>query len=213
MTLSVGELIGFGFSVFGILFSIWLFREQQKTDFNTLKDTINSMRYTEIKEVAASIAVIRSCQGIQEQIQIKEDMARLKDMIGNLNCEIQGLPSKIASDLRQEQKALLDTVYQNINKSVDESRKAVKQAVQTELSGLMPNQQQQQIAERLTDLVSYALFTMAKHQRSMIASETEKATNKVVVKIETDLKSVKNDVENLNQQATSLLSVIIDPNQ
>ncbi len=183
----------------------WIFfRSAQQTDFRKLLDTIDSIRANEFKELHASITVIRQAKDIQEQMRVKDEIGGLREMIQRLSGEMNGLPNKIVITLKAEQKDLLDRISEKFNQKVTESQSVVEQSVRKELSGLIPLAQQQEILNRLTDMVKYSLMTMGKYQMAIVESESEQVFNETATKVKTAVVPVTKNVSALQEKVNKI---------
>lgn len=193
----LGFILGSGIS--------WIFfRSTQQTDFRRLLESIDSIRANEFKELNASIAVIRQAKDIQEQMRVKDEIGGLREMIQRLSGEMNGLPNKIVITLKAEQKDLLDRISEKFNQKVTESQGVVEQSVRKELSGLIPLTQQQQILDRLTDMVKYSLMTMGKYQMAIVESESEQVFSKTATKVKTAVVPVTKNVSALQEKVNAM---------
>lgn len=193
----VGFILGTGIS--------WIFfRSEQQTDFRKLLDSLESIRANEFKDLNASIAVIRQAKDFQEQMRVKDEIGDLREMIQRLNGEMNGLPNKIVITLKAEQKDLLERISERFNLKVTESQGAIEQSVRNELSGLLPLAQQQNILERLTDMVKYSLMTMGKYQMAIVESESEQVFSDTASKVKTAVVPVTKNVSALQEKVNAI---------
>jgi hypothetical protein len=210
MTTSLGNsdwlsIVLFVISAFiGTCISWIFFRSQQQIDFNRLRESLDSIRANEFKELNASIAVFRQAKDFQEQMRIKDEINGLKGMVQRLSGEMNGLPNKIVITLKAEQKDLLERISEKFNQKVTESQTVVEQSVRKELSGLIPLAQQQQILDRLADMVKYSLMTMGKYQMAIVESESEQVFDEAATKVKTAVVPVTKNIDALQNKVNAI---------
>lgn len=208
MNLSTSDWLSIVLTLLGFILGTgisWIFfRSSQQTDFRKVLESLDSIRANEFKDLSSSIAVIRQAKDIQDQIRVKDEIGSLKEMVQRLNGEMSGLPNKIVVTLKAEQKDLLDRISEKFNQKVTESQSAVEQSMRKELSGLVPLAQQQQILERLTDMVKYSLMTMGKYQMAIVESESEQVFNDTATKVKTAVVPVTKNMSALQEKVNAI---------
>lgn len=188
ITLSNSDWITIAFTFVSVLlgfFISWLFfRAQQQTDFNLLKNEI--FRLNTKLDPGEISAILKTVERID------------KDLPRSI--------SSILKDFEREQHSLSKEIQRKFDEQSKKSRKIIEEAFRKEINYILPsNNQSELLLAKLVDSFMDAMIRMGEYQKLNIESQSERHLGTIKNIVETEIKGVVNEVEQLKTKVDYVL--------